>query len=201
MIDRIKENFLFFRLRRKDKKAFEEFYDLYVDRIYQYIFYKVGDRAEAEDLTSEFFLKIWNFFQEGKIEDHKTLKPLIYTIARNMVIDHYRQKERKKTESLDAERSDEEGGATSAAENLADKGESQEERIDRELDSEYIKSKLFELKDEYREIIILKYFDGLSAGEIAKAMGKSKGNARVLSYRAIQALKNIVEKDRGNLKK
>ena len=67
-------------------------YDLYTDSIYRYIYFKVGQDEEARDLTSEVFLKAWNYIQDNKITDYKTLKALFYKIARNLVIDHYRRK-------------------------------------------------------------------------------------------------------------
>ena len=59
-----KEQLLLIRLKKKDKDAFAQLYDLYVTSIYRFIFFKVPTRQDAEDLTSETFLKIWNYLSD-----------------------------------------------------------------------------------------------------------------------------------------
>lgn len=193
MIDKIKENYLFFRLQRKEKEAFVQFYDLYLDKIYQYIYLKVGSKEDAEDLTSDFFLKVWNLIQAGKISDYRTLKPFIYTVARNTIIDYYRRNNKNKNISLEENvfnTEDDEG--IKLKDTIIDEKTNLEKVIDQEIELKVVLEKMNHLKDEYREIIILKYLHELSIEEIAEIMDKSKGNIRVLSYRAIQALKNLL---------
>jgi len=196
MVSKIREKLLYSKLARKNKDAFDEFYSLYIDKIYQYIFYKVNSKEDAEDLTSAFFLKIWGCIQEGKIDDFKTFKPFCYTVARNLVIDHYRKLNQRKTVSLDQEinrelEDDKIDGKSFLAENKADSME----QLAKAMELDLIKFKLFELKDEYREIIVLKYIEELSPKEIAAILQKSKGNVNVLAHRALKALKDIMEKE------
>lgn len=194
MLDKIREKLLFSKLARKNKDAFSEFYELYIDRMYQYIYYKVNSKEDAEDLTSAFFLRIWGCIQEGKIEDFKTFKPFLYTVARNLVIDHYRKiSQHKTTISLDVQidKEMEADGATGKDFQADEKADLMESLITA-IEVEKIKEKLFELKDEYREVIVLKYIDQLSAKEIAMILNKSKGNVNVLSHRALRALKDLV---------
>lgn len=205
MAGKIKEKLLFSRLARKNKDAFREFYNLYLDRIYQYIYFKVNSKEDAEDLTSAFFLKIWGCIQEGKINDPKTFKPFLYTVARNQVIDHYRKMAQQKTVSLDIQigREMESGSENNKTmkDLCIDEKCNPEESVIKTLELGRIKEKLFCLKDEYREVIVLKYIDGLEPKEIAAILQKSKGNVNVLSHRAVKALKDLIDKDLENLEK
>lgn len=87
--------------KHKDKQAFIEAYDLYIEQIFRFIYFKVGNREEAEDIASMVFLKCWNYVYEGNLGDYHTLKSLLYKIARNTIIDHYRKNQNRKSVSLD----------------------------------------------------------------------------------------------------
>jgi len=97
---KIKEKILYSRIKNKDRQAFVKAYDLYVDQIYRFIYFKVGNKEEAEDLSSAVFLKIWSYLQENNIIDSKTLRSLLYKIARNIIIDHYRKINQRENVSL-----------------------------------------------------------------------------------------------------
>jgi RNA polymerase sigma-70 factor (ECF subfamily) len=194
---KLNEKILLANLRRKDKDAFIYLYDSYLDRVYRFIYFKVGSKEEAEDLTSSVFLKIWNCVQEGNIQQ-QTIRPFIYTIARNLVIDHYRKSSQLMTTSLDS-RTDEDH-ETSESEisfikenpELMDEKNNLADSIDKNLEIETVKKNLLQIKDEYREIIILRYLDELSVKEISEIINKPKGNTRVLLHRALKALKEVM---------
>ena len=180
----IKDKILYLRLKHKDKEAFLKAYDLYTDNIYRFIYFKVNSREEAEDITSLVFLKTWDYIQDNNLSNYKTLKYLLYKIARNLVIDHYRKKSKQQKiiynndiSSLD----------------IIDKSQNLLQQAELAADFKIIEKKLFELKDEYREVIILKYINELSIAEIAKILEKSRGNVRVLVFRALKALREIVD--------
>ncbi|MDD4333073.1 MAG: RNA polymerase sigma factor [Patescibacteria group bacterium] len=177
------EKKLFTKIKKYDKDAFIQAYDLYVNQIYRFIYFKVNDPEEAQDLTSAVFLKTWNYILENSISNFKTLKALIYKIARTSVIDHYRKNSGISNISLNGENEID----------LPD--EKQDVLKTTELNSDFnnLEKKLWELKDEYREIIILKYIDELSISEIAKILEKSKGNTRITLYRALKALRELTE--------
>ncbi|MBU4455177.1 RNA polymerase sigma factor [Patescibacteria group bacterium] len=176
-----REKILFLRLKSKDKQAFIKAYDLYIDQIYRFIYFKVGSKEEAEDLTSAVFLKTWGYIQEGNLTDYKTLKSLIYKIARNLIIDHYRKTSRQEKISI------------SAAGELDFIDEKQDIVQQMELKMEFagLEAKLAELKDEYREALVLRFINELSIGEMADILNKPRGNVRVLIFRALEALKRI----------
>lgn len=182
---KIKDKILFLKLKQKDKDAFIEAYDAYVDDIYRFIFFKVGTKEEAEDLSSQVFLKAWEHIQNNSLKDYNTIKALFYRIARNLVIDHYRKKSIRNEVSLDSD-------LRAEGFDMKDEKADLVKEIDTASDISDINEKLMDLKDEYREVIILRYINELSTKEIAKLLGKKTGNIRVLIYRAIQALKNSI---------
>lgn len=175
-----KEKILFVKLKNKDKNAFVQAYDKYVDQIYRFIYFKVSDVDEANDLTSQVFLKTWNHIQSNGISDEKSLRAFFYRVARNVVIDYYRAESKKETVPLDLV----EGF-------VADKISLEGEVRDK-LDAEKVLSRLNELKSEYREVMVFHFVEELSIKEIAEALGKTSGNVRVILHRAIKTYKQII---------
>lgn len=184
-MNKLKEKNILSRLRKKDSDVFMKVYDLYVNDIYRFIYFKTGNKEDANDLTSITFLKAWNHIQNNSLKDNNTLRALFYRIARNAVIDFYRTK--KESFSIDNEDNN--------SRELADEKEDITGDLDISLDFEKVEGKLSELKDEYREVIILRYVNELELHEIAKIIDKSKGNVRVLVFRALKALKTLMEED------
>jgi len=179
----IKDQSLLARLKNDNKEAFIEAYDLYVNEIYRFVFFKVGSKEEAEDITSAIFLKTWNYIQETEKLIEKTLKALLYKIARTTIIDYYRKKSNQINFSIDNEEN---------KFDIVDEKQNIEENFQIKHDIDFVQAKLQELKDEYREIILMRYINELSIEEIADQLGKSKGNIRVLTHRALKALSDLV---------
>ncbi|MFA6194273.1 MAG: RNA polymerase sigma factor [Patescibacteria group bacterium] len=186
LVRKFKDKQTLSKLKSRDKEAFIRVYDDNVKDIHRFVYFKIGSREEADDLTSMIFLKAWNHIQNKTLENAKTLRALLYKIARNAIVDYYRETGNKVTASLD----DEENRIE-----IIDEAENPQERLDRAADLELIKAKLPFLKEEYREIIIMKFINDLSLEEIAEISEKSKGNIRVLLHRALNALRELVEQD------
>jgi len=184
---KLQEKILFSRLKYKDKEAFVKVYDLYIDSIYRFVYFKIGHTEEAQDLTSLIFLKAWNYVQEGKLGNYGSLKPLLYKIARNAVIDHYR----KSSPTIEINIDDE-----NIKLDLPDEKEDIIKKMEIASDMEIVQNKFKELKDEYREVIILRFIDELSVGEIAEILDKPKGNVRVLVFRALKSLRDLLGGDK-----
>lgn len=172
----LQEKILVAKLSRKDKDAFAQLYDFYIDKIYRFIYFKVSNQAVAEDLTSQVFLKIWQHAVEGNIRSGNTFQSLVYTTARHTVIDYYRRNQESQNVQLEN------------AHDIADEKDLAKEFDDKTSLSE-IEVKLKSLKSEYAEIIILRYINELSIKEIAAIVNKKKGTVRVTLHRALQALK------------
>jgi len=173
------EKVLIGKLKLKDKEAFSKIYDLYVDKIYRFVYFKVSSIPEAEDITSQIFLKIWQLSLEGKIKAEKSFQAFLYKIARNTVIDYYRDlRNKRQTVSLEE-----------AINTPDEKTVAQDKEMDKEIEKEDLAEKIKKLKSEYQEIIILHYLNELSIKEIADILKKRKGNVRVILHRALKALK------------
>lgn len=186
MSSRLKEKFLLFRIRaKKDPEAFGEIYDAYVAPIYRFIYFKVSSAEQAEDLTSETFLKAWQYLKEKRDVPH--LQALLYSVARSVVIDYYRAAANERGDvSLE----------DSQASQLTDDNSAKLLRdIDTKFDTTQVIEKLRRLKDEYREVIVMKYLDELTTHEIASVLGKSPANVRVLLHRATKALSGVISHD------
>ncbi|MFH1192225.1 MAG: RNA polymerase sigma factor [bacterium] len=178
-MSKFKEKILLYKLSLKDEKGFIEVYDLYVEKIYRFIFFKISNHEEAEDLTSEVFIKAWQYAQENK--EIKAIPSFLYAIARNKVIDLYRKRSKGKTVALDEN-----------IDTLKDGKYDIARKIDDDLGIEAISVFLNKLKAEYREALLLRYVDDFSIAEISKILGKKKGTVRVLIHRALEALREIM---------
>ena len=169
------------RAHRGDTDAFGQIYDYYAAKIFRFIFLKTGNKENAEDLTSETFMRFWKFIRKEKISK-ESAEPILFRIARNLVIDFYRKKE------IIAMEIDEE-----IANRITDE---QQDYINRMINREEVQEmmeSLKELKDEYQEIIILRFVEDMELDEIAEITGKSNGSVRVLSHRALKALERVIK--------
>ena len=178
---KFQEKLLLLRLKKKDPEAFAQIYDLYVTPIYRFIYFKVATHQDAEDLTSEVFLKTWHYIVENN-ESIENLKALLYKTARNLVIDFYRQ--RAKREFVREEE------ALLGIQD--DHQQSLLMQIETQADMRKIEIVLRKIKDEYREVIILRFIEELSISEIAKVLDKSKGAIRVLIHRALKIARDLL---------
>ena len=129
-------------------------------------------------------MKTWDYLRNNSLLDSKTLKALLYKIARTSIIDFYRS--RPKVVSLD-----DENYRIDVIDEKADP--EAESALNSDLD--LVKSKLDELKIEYRELIIMRFINELTLAEIADVTGKSQVNVRVSIFRALKALKDLINKD------
>ena len=158
------------------RKIFTQIYDDYVDKIYRFIFFKVNSQEIAQDLCSETFLRGWQSFKDNK-QEIENPQAFLYQIARNLVIDHYREKGRTQTVSADYV-------------SITDPGQDLEEQALMNSDLSEIRLALADLKDNYQEVVVWHYIDDLSIPEISKLVNKSEGAVRVMLHRALKSLKN-----------
>jgi len=157
------------------RKTYGKIYDQYVDKIYRFVILKVKSQEAAQDLTSEVFIRGWEAMKTkgSKIDN---MQAFLYQVARNLVVDHYRDTAKAQLVSVDFAP-------------VIDHSLNLEERAVLKSDMDQVKTAMASLKDEYREVLVWYYLDELSAPEIAKLTGKEEGNIRVLIHRALQALK------------
>ncbi len=182
------DRYLLFRIRTKrDPEAFAQIYDRYVKALYRFAFLKLPSQEEAQDVTAETFTKTWNYLQNNSEVTH--IRALLYRIARNLIADYYRER------SVAGERVDlvtfEEDSPSSLSTALSGNQKRELELMEARAEFSLLLKQLERLKEDYRDIVILRLVDGLSFGDIAEILGKSVGNTRVIFHRAIQALKDL----------
>jgi RNA polymerase sigma-70 factor (ECF subfamily) len=166
----------------KPDKKFSKVYDQYVNKIYRFIFLKVNSQAIAEDLTSETFLRCWESLKKSSdsnpgIGGIENIQSFLYKIARNLVIDHYREKGKAQIMPVEY-----------AA--VIDPKQDLEEKSLFDSDVNQIRLALTDLKEDYQNVIIWHYLDDLPIIEVAKMLGRTEEATRVLLHRALKNLKN-----------
>ena len=179
-----KEKILLYKVRvKKDPDAFAQLYDFYVEPIYRFVYFKLSSKEDAEDITSEVFLKTWNYLTQTGRSEIKSFSGLVYKIARNALIDHYRKLGSKQEIPLDI------------ALEVADQVD-RYRQIDTHHEAEKILSVLKKMKREYQEVLLLRYIEELSVAEIAIILEKGQVAVRVTLHRAIKVAKNLINKDK-----
>lgn len=167
------------------EKNFSDLYDGYIDKIYRFVYLKVSSKEVAEDLTSEAFLRSWKAMlreRGGNSWFIENPSAFLYQIARNLVVDHYREKGRFKTVTVDNMQ-------------IHDKNVDLEKKAVTDSDLEIVKLALFGLKEDYKDVVVLHYLDDLTISETAKIMAKSEGAVRVTLHRALAALRSNLNND------
>jgi len=156
-----------------DSEAFGKLYDQYFKKIYSFIYYRVSQKENTEDLVSETFTKaIANI---NRFNIHKgTFSSWLYRIARNTVIDYYRTS--KNEYSLDNIME------LHSENNMAN-------NVDISMSLEEVREKLSQLNEEQQEIIIMRVWQQLSYKEIAEILGKSEASCKMIFSRGIKELR------------
>ncbi|TMM39193.1 MAG: sigma-70 family RNA polymerase sigma factor [Actinobacteria bacterium] len=171
------------RAQAGESEAFGLIYDRYVDTVFRFIYFRVGNRQLAEDLTSDTFLRalkrIGSFTWQGR-----DLGAWLVTIARNLVADHFKsgryRLEVTTGDVLDADREDRgpEGSPEAAV-------------VDH-ITNVALLGAVKQLNPEQQECIVLRFLQGFSVAETAQAMGKNEGAIKALQYRAVRALARLL---------
>ncbi|MDD3491505.1 MAG: RNA polymerase sigma factor [Candidatus Pacebacteria bacterium] len=169
-----------------DRNQFSEFYDENIQRVFRFIYLRVDTAETAQDLTSLVFLKFWQrqTIQKEK-QSKKVLNPkaFLFQIARNQIIDFYREKS-KKPLSLDY------------VGEIADFQIAKQtfiQKIELNFEMERIKKALLKINPLYADIIIWRYVNEMPNKEIAQILKKKEGNVRVILHRAMESLKKELE--------
>lgn len=161
-----------------ESDAFGKLYDSFVDPIYRYMYYRVRS-DEAEDLTELVFLKTWENIQQYK-KGKSSFSSWIFRIAHNIVVDHYRA--HRPINELSPEHMDQRLEAVTPT------------RAHQRFDKELLEVAMKELRDDYRQVLILKFMNDLSNEEIGVIMERSQAALRILQFRALRSLKRVLEK-------
>ncbi len=165
---------LVLRAIRRDQDAFGELYDRHVVRVYRHIYYMMGNAPEAEDLTAQTFLRAWEAIERYQVRGAPFVSWLL-RIAHNLGVSYLRSK-RDSSELHDGivdtkERRDPEWSYQQTAE------------------EEMVRQAILLLRDEQRQVIILRFIEDLDYKEVADIIGKSVAAIRVIQHRALNSLR------------
>ncbi|CAM3350085.1 sigma-70 family RNA polymerase sigma factor [Stackebrandtia soli] len=166
-----------------DVEAFGRIYDRYNETVYRFIYFRVGNRQLAEDLASETFLRalrrIASFTWQGR-----DFGAWLVTIARNLVADHFKsgryRLEMATAEILDIDR-----------EERSPEGDPESMVCDKLTNITLLRA-VQELNPDQQECIILRFLQGFTVAETARAMSKNEGAIKALQYRAVRTLARLL---------
>jgi RNA polymerase sigma-70 factor (ECF subfamily) len=172
------------RAMKGDAEAFGDLYERHMMSIYRYVYYRIGEVREAEDLTETVFIKVWQALPGFKL-GKASFKTWIYRVAQNALVDHYRTHKEELELPEDA--------------SLQSSSPQPEEEVIAMERSEQIGKALRKLNPQHQEILTLRFINEMSHEEAAQVMGKSVGAMRVLQYRALKALQEQLEQFGGKV--
>ena len=164
------------KTKKGDPGAFAEIYNLYFKKIYRFIYFRVSHKETAEDLAEDVFLKVYG--KLGSIHSSNSFEAWLYQIARNSVIDYYRQKQANV--------------ALEEIENTLTYEKNVIDLVNLEERQKILLKLLKELATEQQIVIKLKFFENLDNHEIAEMLHKNEGAIRVIQFRAISKLKELI---------
>jgi RNA polymerase sigma-70 factor (ECF subfamily) len=170
------------RARTGDQQALADLYDWYMPRVYRYALARLGNVAEAEDLTEEVFLKMLGAIGDFRWKD-VPFSSWLFRIAHNHIATHFRRTAQR-------------GGPTSAlSEDLVDNRFDLTLAIEERITLDEVRRATEQLPDAQREVIALRFAVGLSIADTAKVLGKREGNIKALQHKAVAKLQKILIPD------
>lgn len=161
-------------------KQFSAIYDQYIEKIYRFVYLKVNSEEIAQDITSKVFLKGWEAYK-NQGDSIKNPGAFLYQIARNSVVDHYREKGRTKAVSADF------------TTQIADPTTSAHDKAILNADISVIKTAIQSLKKDYQDVIIWHYLEDMPIAQIAETLGKPAGTIRVMLHRGLKDLRDVIK--------
>jgi len=171
------EQSLIHRAQQRDREAFARLYEEYFDKIYRYVTLRIGNKAEAEDLTQQVFINALKSISSFKWKGIP-FSAWLFRIAHNLVVDYLRKETKRATLPLD--------------ESLASSNSNPQLAAEHRLDIEQLISASKRLTKAQREVISLRFAGELSIAQVAKVMGKSSGAVKALQHSAIVALRKTL---------
>ena len=164
-----------------DVEAFGGLYEKYVVLIYRYVLARVNAESDAEDLTETVFLRAFESLHRYN-ERGRPFSAFLYQVARNALVDHYRQQ--RKSETIEA------------VERLPGSSPAPDEELLAAERRAVLRKALSELPSDYQEVIRLRIMLSLPTATVGEWLGRSEGAVRVLLHRALKALRRrMVGKD------
>ncbi len=162
-----------------DKQAFGRLYELYADQIVRYLFFRIGDQSKAEDMMEVVFLNAWeNLPGFGKKGRKMNFRAWLYRIAHNAMVDHHRTKRTESSLDIISE--------------IMSEDYSPGQLLEKAEQSAMLLDALEKLDLISKQVITLRILSGLSSRETAAVIGISPANVRVIQFRALKKLRELI---------
>jgi RNA polymerase sigma-70 factor (ECF subfamily) len=177
MVEPAEEAELIVEAQQGHRAAFAEIYRRYQPAVYRYIYYRVGDVSLAEDLTAAVFVRVVEKLDSYRHAGRPFLAWL-YAIAHNVVVDHHRRAKQSTLVPL--------------YEGLVDESQSVERAAEQYLTQAQLAAAMTELTEEQRQVIILRFVEGMTCEQVGRVLRRSTGAVKSLQHRALAALARIL---------
>lgn len=162
-----------------NSEAYGVLYERYFDAVYRYVFYRLGNVEDTEDITTIVFLRAWQRI-ESYVDNGLPFLAWLYRIAHNLIVDFYR-KNKAKLVDIDAQTE------------LLDDAPDLERQITRDLQLQDVIEAIAKLNQLQQEVLTLRFLVGLSHREVATIINRTEGAVRIIQYRALQALRDTLK--------
>ncbi len=174
-----KEDEILARASSGDREAFGRLYERYIERIFNYVFYRTGNLHDAEDLTARVFQRAMNHIQ-NYTDRGVPFSAWLYRIAHNLVANWHRDRSRKQEIPIDD------------VPVLPSRGDHPEKNLVRSQEQDVLLRLIHRLPGDRQSLLILKFVENLSNAEIGQIMGRSEGAVKSLYHRTLLALRDQI---------
>jgi RNA polymerase sigma-70 factor (ECF subfamily) len=166
------------RAKAGESAAISVLYDTYQADVYRFLYYRVGEKRTAEDLTAEVFIKMIKALPNYRLQDNRPFRAWLMTITRNTAIDHHRRHKKEEHVALE--------------ESLTEAAESPETQVERSLTGSHLEKALLTLTLDQREAVILRILGEVPIAEVAQILNKSETAVKALQRRGLQSLRRTL---------
>lgn len=173
-------------MRHDNTRNFEDAYTRYNDELFRHCYLRISDRERALEITQEAFMRTWEYVEKGNVVNE--FRPFLYRTLKNLIIDEYRK---NKPQSLEGMVEGTEGGSVEAL-LPPDESNTLEAAVGRFEGARALEA-LKAIPDNYREVLILRYVEGLSPREIAESLDENENAVSVRIHRGLKKLKDLLE--------
>ena len=183
MIEDLEQERILVEKAKTDIEAFGILYERYYSKVFGYIFHRTASLLDAQDITSQTFLKALNNIKKFKWRGI-SFSSWLYRIASNEIADHYRGRKKYQDSAEEFFKSMEIDSPSVESEIIQ-----AEEEINRYQDYLVMQAKISELPDKYQEVIGLRFFEDKDILEICEILGKPEGTVKSLLHRGLEKLR------------
>lgn len=163
--------------RRLDSRALATIHDRFYGDLYRFLLYRTGDPHAAEDLSSEVFMRLLDSLHKGRVPD--SLRAWLFGVASHLAADHFRRQSRRPQDEL------------------KDEMPAPEPELDFEVHNLFtiqaVRQALQQLTQEQQQVLALRFSEGRSVADTATLMQKSVTAVKQLQFRAVGALRRLLE--------